>query len=58
MSKADVGDFHLNFASPMRCFSSRFMVWPKNLNRNESKTNLFIFLKNAPAVLGGKPLNN
>ena len=37
MSKADVGDFHTNFSSPTRCFSSRFKTRPENQNRNGPK---------------------
>ena len=56
MSKADVGDFHTNFSSPMRCFSSWLMAWPKKQNRNAPKINLFTFLENAPRGPGGSPM--
>ena len=52
MSKADVGDFHTNFSSPTRWFSSRFVTRPTNRNRNGPKMDFFTFLENAPRVLG------
>ena len=52
MSKADVGDFHTKFLSPMRCFSSRLMARPKKRNHNAPKINLFTFLE-SPRVPGG-----
>ena len=55
MSKVYVGDFHTNFSSPMRCFSSWFMARPKKAKSQRTKNQSFYIFGKRPQGSWGSP---
>ena len=55
MLRNEVGSLHTNFSSPTIWFSSRFMIRPKNRNRNWPEIAVFYILGKHPQGSRGGP---